>query len=270
MSIANNSRDLLLQVERALARLDAGHLRPLRELRQPDPEGPAAGLPPRDPVRHVQAARGTALTRASRPARLRRPAHARRWTSRPSCSWSPSSRAGARSSCSAGGDPRGVPQQRGGVLLRAGRHRGVHRCRGRRRRRHRADAAAAALHRLGGDAWACCSAAPWATWSTGSPARPGSAGGRSSTSSRVPHFATFNVADSGITVGAALALLLSLRGVELDGRRPAQDDAEARHGRMSGERPTAVRRAARARGSRRAAPGRCALAAVRACPARRP
>ena len=39
----------------------------------------------------------------------------------------------------------------------------------------------------------------------------------------VPHFASFNVADSGITVGAALAVLLSLRGLEIDGtRRTAQ------------------------------------------------
>jgi signal peptidase II len=38
----------------------------------------------------------------------------------------------------------------------------------------------------------------------------------------LPHFATFNVADSAITIGAALAVLLSLRGVEVDGshRRP--------------------------------------------------
>ncbi|MGB8651489.1 MAG: signal peptidase II [Mycobacteriales bacterium] len=35
----------------------------------------------------------------------------------------------------------------------------------------------------------------------------------------LPHFATFNVADSAITVGAALAVLLSLRGVEVDGSR---------------------------------------------------
>jgi signal peptidase II len=35
----------------------------------------------------------------------------------------------------------------------------------------------------------------------------------------LPHFATFNVADSGITVGAVLAVLLSLRGVEVDGTR---------------------------------------------------
>ena len=35
----------------------------------------------------------------------------------------------------------------------------------------------------------------------------------------VPHFASFNVADSGITVGAALAIVLSLRGVEIDGTR---------------------------------------------------
>ena len=41
----------------------------------------------------------------------------------------------------------------------------------------------------------------------------------------LPHFATFNVADSAITLGAALAVLLSLRGVEVDGsHRP--------HGRM--------------------------------------
>jgi signal peptidase II len=35
----------------------------------------------------------------------------------------------------------------------------------------------------------------------------------------LPHFATFNVADSGITVGAVLAVLLSLRGIEIDGSR---------------------------------------------------
>jgi signal peptidase II len=43
----------------------------------------------------------------------------------------------------------------------------------------------------------------------------------------LPHFATFNLADSAITVGAVLAVLLSLRGVEVDGsHRP--------HGRMDG------------------------------------
>ena len=43
----------------------------------------------------------------------------------------------------------------------------------------------------------------------------------------VPHFASFNVADSAITVGAGLAILLSFRGIEVDGtRRPqaAQED----------------------------------------------
>jgi lipoprotein signal peptidase len=43
----------------------------------------------------------------------------------------------------------------------------------------------------------------------------------------LPHFATFNVADSGITVGAVLAVLLSLRGIEIDGSRE-------QHGRMDG------------------------------------
>jgi signal peptidase II len=35
----------------------------------------------------------------------------------------------------------------------------------------------------------------------------------------VPHFASFNVADSAITVGAVLAILLSYRGIEVDGTR---------------------------------------------------
>jgi signal peptidase II len=43
----------------------------------------------------------------------------------------------------------------------------------------------------------------------------------------LPHFATFNVADSAITVGALLAVLLSLRGIEVDG-------AQREHGRMGG------------------------------------
>lgn len=34
---------------------------------------------------------------------------------------------------------------------------------------------------------------------------------------QLPHFATFNVADSAITCGAVLAVLLSLRGIEVDG-----------------------------------------------------
>jgi signal peptidase II len=42
----------------------------------------------------------------------------------------------------------------------------------------------------------------------------------------VPHFATFNVADSGITVGAVLAVLLSFRGIEVDGTHRGDDTAE--------------------------------------------
>lgn len=44
---------------------------------------------------------------------------------------------------------------------------------------------------------------------------------------QLPHFATFNIADSAITVGAALAVLLSLRGIEIDG-------SHRQHGRMDG------------------------------------
>ncbi len=36
---------------------------------------------------------------------------------------------------------------------------------------------------------------------------------------QLPHFAVFNVADSCITIGALVAVLLSLRGIEVDGRR---------------------------------------------------
>lgn len=39
----------------------------------------------------------------------------------------------------------------------------------------------------------------------------------------VPHFASFNVADSGITTGAVLAVLLSFRGIEIDGTRKAAE-----------------------------------------------
>jgi signal peptidase II len=50
------------------------------------------------------------------------------------------------------------------------------------------------------------------------------------------HFATFNVADSAITVGAVLAVLLSLRGIEVDGshRHAADEGPEAGPGRMDG------------------------------------
>jgi signal peptidase II len=47
----------------------------------------------------------------------------------------------------------------------------------------------------------------------------------------LPHFATFNVADSAITVGALLAVLLSLRGIEVDGSHRVPDAAP---GRMDG------------------------------------
>lgn len=42
----------------------------------------------------------------------------------------------------------------------------------------------------------------------------------------LPYFATFNAADSAITVGAAIAVLLSLRGIEVNGTRRADSTAE--------------------------------------------
>ena len=49
----------------------------------------------------------------------------------------------------------------------------------------------------------------------------------------VPHFATFNAADSAITVGAVLAMLLSVRGIEVDGTRRVASSRQ-QHGRMGG------------------------------------
>jgi signal peptidase II len=49
---------------------------------------------------------------------------------------------------------------------------------------------------------------------------------------RVPHFAVFNVADSAITVGGTLAVLLAMSGRQLDGsrassaRRPSDPDSQ--------------------------------------------
>ena len=53
MSLANNARDMLLQVER---------VRRLRELREPDRQGAAPGVPACNPVCDMQAARGTPLS----------------------------------------------------------------------------------------------------------------------------------------------------------------------------------------------------------------
>jgi len=50
---------------------------------------------------------------------------------------------------------------------------------------------------------------------------------------RVPHFAVFNVADSAITVGGTLAVLLAIGGRQLDGsrarsaRRTADPDSQS-------------------------------------------
>jgi signal peptidase II len=47
----------------------------------------------------------------------------------------------------------------------------------------------------------------------------------------LPHFATFNIADSAITIGACIAILLTMRGIEVDGsHRPPS----ARPGTMDG------------------------------------
>ena len=106
MSLANNSRDLLQQVERALERVDAGTYGRCESCGDADPEGPAAGLPAGDALRErASSARSVAdRPRTGTPARAARagPACSSRSPS-PSCvadvvskRWSsPSSRASA-------------------------------------------------------------------------------------------------------------------------------------------------------------------------------
>jgi signal peptidase II len=48
----------------------------------------------------------------------------------------------------------------------------------------------------------------------------------------VEYFATFNVADSAITVGALLAVLLSMRGIEVDGSHRHRGEQRDTPGRM--------------------------------------
>ena len=73
-----------------------------------------------------------------------------------------------------------------------------------------------------------CSSLPWtialglilggasATSATGSSVTPGCYAGTSSTSSELPHWPVFNLADSAVVLGAALVVLLSLTGRTMD------------------------------------------------------
>ena len=65
MSVANNSRDLLVQVEHALQRIKDWHLWHLRKLRAANRQDAARGVSARDTLRRLQAAPGAALSEPS-------------------------------------------------------------------------------------------------------------------------------------------------------------------------------------------------------------
>ena len=71
MSLANNTRDMLVQAERALARIDNRTYGSLRELWQPHRQGPPAGVPAGHAVHDVQAAGGAPLSQGDQPSRGR-------------------------------------------------------------------------------------------------------------------------------------------------------------------------------------------------------
>lgn len=58
LALAANAREMLIQTEHALERLDSRHVRPVRELRPGHRQGPDAGLPEGHAVRRVQAEAG--------------------------------------------------------------------------------------------------------------------------------------------------------------------------------------------------------------------
>ena len=63
LTLVNNTRDLLAQTTPRAGPDRGRHLRHLRVVRQGDRQGPPAGVPARDALRGVQAARGASLTR---------------------------------------------------------------------------------------------------------------------------------------------------------------------------------------------------------------
>jgi signal peptidase II len=250
MSLANNSRDLLQQVQRALGPARHRHLRPVRGLRQPDPQGAPAGVPAGHAVRGVQAARGATLSPdqptehgvPDQPDAPRGPAALpprRRglllavapscccstWS--PRCSWWPSSRAGGPSSCSGG---RAVPvvSRNSGAAFSMGQGATllfttvaivvvtvVLRISG----RARSTGWALALGLLLGGASGNLVDRLFRS--------PGPGRGAVVDWIALGWFPSFNVADSGIVVGGMLAVLLSFRGIELDGGRAGRDQPPA-------------------------------------------
>ena len=76
LALTQNARELLTQIERALARIEDGTLRRVRIVWRADREGAAAGVSPCGTVRDLQAAGGTALNGSAAPGGPDRPAGA--------------------------------------------------------------------------------------------------------------------------------------------------------------------------------------------------
>ena len=79
LTVVNNEREKLAQIDRALARIDDGTLRHLRVLRQPHRQDAGDGFPACHTVHDMQAARGASLSDDDRP-RTRSPPGSRRGT----------------------------------------------------------------------------------------------------------------------------------------------------------------------------------------------
>ena len=112
---------------------------------------------------------------------------------------------------------RGVPQPRRRVLLRRGRDGAVHRRGGGRRRGDPADGAPAALDRLGRAALGLLLGGATGNLVDRLLRSPGVGRGAVVDFIDFRVWPVFNLADSAIVVGGVLAVLLSLRGIEVDG-----------------------------------------------------
>ena len=219
MSLAANSRDLLSQVERALQRLDDRHLRHLRELRQSDRQGSAAGLPACNPVCVMQAARGAAVA-ADRTGRLRPAPRRARWLSSlrsrvysladvvsQARSWSPSCPTAPR--CSVIGNVLTLTLTRNAgaaFSIGTGRDGAVLGGRGRRRRRHRPHRPIAGSRAAWAIALGLLLGGALGNLADRVFRAPGPFRGHVIDWIQLPHWPVFNIADSAIVVGGVLAV----------------------------------------------------------------
>ena len=242
LSLANNSRELLAQVDRALSRIDNGTYGVCENCGQPIGQGSASGLPSCDPVRDMQTTRGASLSDVHPPstaARTERPPTAeadvgrrRRIALLAAVAVTvivarPAEQDAIVVARMTENETRDVV----GTLLRStytrnagaafsigdGHDRRLHAGRA-SRWRWRSSVRRAGCAACGGRSRsACCSAARSATWATGCSATPGFLRGHVVDWIELPHWPVFNLADSAIVCGGVIAVLLSSRGIQVDG-----------------------------------------------------